>query len=61
VAWKINRTLQKEQETTNSSVFNKLFRRLLNCSFCPPHKYENYGHGEPKKHGNKKPKYKDHK
>jgi hypothetical protein len=40
----------------NSAVDNRLRRRILKCSLCPPNRKENAKHsGKPKT----KPKYKD--
>lgn len=45
------------KKETNPTVVNRLERKKLSCSFCPPNKGENCKH-KPK-HGSKKPKYKD--
>jgi hypothetical protein len=47
-----------DPEETNSSVFNKIRRLWLKCSRCPPHRADNKSRHV--KHGEKKPKYKDH-
>lgn len=41
---------------TNGTVVNRLERYKLRCSFCRPHRGENVTY---KKHGKKKPKYKN--
>ena len=59
MSWGISRLWKSEE--SNPSVFNKVMRKLLSCSYCKPHRVENKGHHGYVKHGVKKPKYKDHK
>jgi hypothetical protein len=47
----------KIQEESNPSVVNKLNRKKLRCSICPPNKGENAK--RQARHGNRKPRYKD--
>ena len=47
------RPKEEEKTTDNRTVLNRLRRRLLNCSFCKPHRAENAGRQErPDKHKN---------
>lgn len=49
--------MKKDKNNTNRSVDNKEKRFELRCSFCPPNRGENCKNY--KKHGSKKPKYKN--
>lgn len=51
------RNRPKIKQETNSTVDNRIRRKDLGCSFCPPNKGENAK--RKAKHGNKKPKKKD--
>ena len=42
----------------NSTAYDRIKRDQLDCSFCPPHKFENANRNH-RKHGTKKPKYKN--
>lgn len=48
---------QREKLNTNSTVDDRERRFDLNCSFCPPNRYENAKRRG--KHGKTKPKYKN--
>jgi hypothetical protein len=47
----------KLKHETNSTVYKRLARLWLKCSFCPPNQGENSG--RVAKHGEKKPKSKN--
>lgn len=53
----LKRAKEQGKWETNSTVDNRQRRGKLRCSLCPPNKYENQKCH--KKHGVKKPKYKD--
>jgi len=48
---------EEKATTSNSTVYDRLSRFDLRCSFCKPNKGENKK--SYKKHGCKSPKYKD--
>ena len=53
-----------KNEVNNHADYILYKRRILEddwaCSLCPPHGGENYYRSRKAKHGNQKPKYKEH-
>lgn len=45
------------EETNRKATKWMRLKKLLSCTFCPPHKFENATR-KPSKHGTTKPKYK---
>lgn len=56
----MKKLLEKEFESTNSSVDKKIGKFRFSCSHCPPHQGENATR-KSAKYGVKKPKYKTQK